>query len=113
MVKLVQEPQSLGEDEAMRAWLAQQDDPSYEGSWTGGAAVVAPHVTPPSAAASTVPGAALSDAQIKEVTMETLDVLLEILNQMAVLPDGSSVASEGLQAASAQAANPRRRVRLF
>ena len=104
VVKLVQEPQSLGEDEAMRAWLAQQDDPSYEGSWTGGAAVVAPHVTPPSAAASTVPGAALSDAQIKEVTMETLDVLLEILNQMAVLPDGSSVASEGLQAASALAA---------
>ena len=104
VVKLVQEPQSLGEDEAMRAWLAQQDDPSYEGSWTGGAAVVAPHVTPPSAAASTVPGAALSDAQIKEVTMETLDVLLEILHQMAVLPDGSSVASEGLQAASALAA---------
>ena len=104
VVKLVQETQPLGEDEAMRAWLAQQDDPSYEGSWTGGAAVVAPHVTPPAAAASTVPGAALSDAQIKEVTIETLDVLLEILNQMAVLPDGSSVTSEGLQAASAQAA---------
>ena len=103
VVKLVQEPQPLGEDEAMRAWLANQDDPSFEG-WTGGAAVVAPHVTPPAAAASTVPGAALSDAQIKEVTMETLDVLLEILNQMAVLPDGSSLASEGLQAASAQAA---------
>ena len=100
MVKRVQEPQPLGEDEAMRAWLANQDDPSFEG-WTGGAAVVAPHVTPPAAAASTVPGAALSDAQIKGVTMETLDVLLEILNQMAVLPDGSSVASEGLQAASA------------
>ena len=112
VVKRVHEPQPLGEDEAMRAWLANQDDPSFEG-WTGGAAVVAPHVTPPAAAASTVPGAALSDAQIKEVTMETLDVLLEILNQMAVLPDGSSVASEGLQAASAQAANPRRRVRLF
>ena len=101
VVKLVQEPQPLGEDEAMRAWLANQDDPPFEG-WTGGAA--APHVTPPAAAASTVPGAALSDAQIKEVTMETLDVLLEILHQMAVLPDGSSVASEGLQAASALAA---------
>lgn len=95
VVKLGQEAQPLGEDEASRAWLVKQDDPAIEGSWTGGAAVVAPQVTPHAAAASTVPGAALSDAQISEVTMETLDVLLEILNRMAALPDGSSVTSEG------------------
>lgn len=109
VVKLVQEPQPLGEDEAIRAWLASQDDPSFEGGWTGGTAVVAPHVTPPAAAASSVPGAALNDAQIKEVTMETLDVLLEILNQMAVLPDGRPSVTQEPQVSNAPRATGQRR----
>jgi hypothetical protein len=100
VLKLVQKrTQPLGEDEAKRAWLAKQDGPSFEGGppWTGGAAAAAPHVTPPAAAAAgTASGAALSDAQIKEVTVGTLNKLLEILNQMAAAPDmtTSSMTSE-------------------
>ena len=90
--------QPLGEDEAKRAWLAKLDGPSFEGGapLTGGATAAAPLVLPPAAAAAGIaPGAALSDAQIKEVTAGTLDALLEILNQMAA-PDvtTSSMTSE-------------------
>tara|TARA_B100000795_G_scaffold255324_1_gene226879 strand:- start:472 stop:1068 length:597 start_codon:yes stop_codon:yes gene_type:complete len=91
--------QPLGEDEAKRAWLAKLDGPSFEGGapWTGGAAAAAPLVLPPAAAAAGIaPGAALSDAQIKEVTAGTLDALLDILSQMAVAPEvaTSSMSSE-------------------
>ena len=98
MLRMQELTQPLGEDEAKRAWLAKQDGPSFEGGppWTRGAAVAAPHATPPAAAAArTAPRVALSDAQIKEVTAGTLDALLEILNQMAT-PDvtTSSMTSE-------------------